>query len=102
MLETLYRNGILGTDIDKAVVCADGIGGNGHGLDDDMGVAFQNGTVHERAGVAFIGVAGHILLVGLGSGAEAPLLTGEEAAASASAQAGILDGLNDLLGGSSR
>ena len=99
MLQALYRNGVLGTDVDKAVVGANGIGGNGHGLDDNMGVALQNGAVHEGAGVTLVGVAGHIFLIGLGSGTKAPLLAGEEAAAAPSAQAGILDGLDDLLGG---
>ena len=63
-----------------------------------MGIALQNGTVHERARIAFVGVAAHIFLVGLVAGGQAPLHTGGEAGASAAAEAGILDHLDDLLG----
>ena len=62
-LQTLYCDGILRTDIDVALACADGIAGNGHCLQNDMGVAFQNGTVHECAGVALVGVAADVFLI---------------------------------------
>ena len=91
-LQALYRDGVLGTDIDIALVCADGIAGNGHGFDDDMGVALQNGTVHERAGVALVGVAADVFLIRLVVRPQSVHFTaGREAAAAASAQAGILD-----------
>ena len=60
-LQTLDGDGVLGTDIDIALVRADGIAGNGHGLQHRMGVALQHGAVHERAGVALVGVAADIL-----------------------------------------
>ena len=64
-LETVNGDGVLGPDVDVALVGADGVAGDGHSLQHHVGVAFQNGTVHERAGVALVGVAADILLVGL-------------------------------------
>ena len=62
-LQTLDGDGVLSADVDVAFAGADGIAGNGHGLDDGVRIAFQDGTVHERAGVALVSVAGHVLLV---------------------------------------
>ncbi len=64
-LQALDRNGVLGTDVDVALVGADGVAGDGHGLQHAVGVALQHGAVHERAGVALVGVAADILLVGV-------------------------------------
>ncbi len=72
-LQTLYSDGILGADVNVALGGADGIAGDGHGLQHAVGIALQNGTVHERARVAFVGVAAHIFLVGLVGGGQAPL-----------------------------
>jgi len=49
--------GILGTAIDVALVRADGIGGDGHALEDRVRVALQDGAVHEGTRVALIAIA---------------------------------------------
>ena len=67
-----------------------------------MGIALQHGAVHERAGVALIGVAADILHIALALPGKEPLLPGGEAAAAAPAQAAVLDGLDDLIGGHPR
>ena len=64
-----------------------------------MRVALQHGTVHERAGVALVSVAGHVLLIGLGAVGELPLQARGETAAAAAAQAGLEDFVDDLLAG---
>ena len=101
-LQTVDGDGVLGTDIDIALVRANGVAGNGHGLQHHMGVALQHGAVHERAGVALIGVAADILHIALALPGKEPLLPGGEAAAAAPAQAAVLDGLDDLIGGHPR
>ena len=50
-------------------------------------VALDDRAVHERAGVALVGVADQVLLVGRLLPGELPLLAGREAAAAAAAQA---------------
>ena len=50
--------------------------GDGHALDDAVGIAFQDAAVHERAGVAFVGVADDELLRALGVAGEFPLPPG--------------------------
>ena len=63
-----------------------------------MRVAFQHGAVHERARVAFVGVADHVFLVGFVRRGKAPFEPRGEAAAAAAAQTGILHDLDDLFG----
>ena len=75
-----------------------GVAGDGHGLEDHVGVALQHRAVHERAGVAFVGVAddvlGHFLLLR----GEKPLLAGGEAGAAATPETRIDHRLDDFLG----
>ena len=97
-LETVNRDGVLCTDVDVALRCADGVTGDSHGFDDAVRVAFQNGTVHECARVALVGVTTYIFLIGIVCRCEFPLKTGGEACTATTAEAGIEHGLNDLLG----
>ena len=64
-----------------------------------MGVAFHDGAVHERAGVAFVAVADDVFLVVLGSEREFPFEAGGETAAAAAAETGVDHGLADLFRG---
>ena len=64
-----------------------------------MGVALEDGAVHERARVALVGVAAHVLLaLGL-RGGKRPLAAGREARAAAAAKAGTGHHVDDLGGG---
>ena len=96
-LQAVDSDGIFGADINVALIGADGIGRDGHGLKHDVRIALQHRAVHESAGIAFVGIAKDILLVRLVGSRKAPLDAGREAAAAAPAQAGVLDGLDDLL-----
>ena len=98
-LQTLHRNWVLRTYIDVPLCRADGVAGNGHGFQNRMGIAFQNGTVHERARVAFVRVAADILLIRLVGSRELPLQSCGESRAAASPQAAVRDELDNLLRG---
>ena len=62
-----------------------------------MGVALHDGAVHERAGVALVSVADDVLLGGLLLPGALPFPAGGEAAAAPAPEAGVGDGLADLL-----
>ena len=91
--------GVLGTDVDVALVAAGGHAGDEHALDDGVGVALHDGPVHERAGVALVAVAHHIFFAGGLFPHAVPLAPGGEAAAPPASQAGVGDLLADLLVG---
>ena len=77
------------------MIGADGVAADQHALDDAVGVALEDGAVHERAGVALVGITDDVLLVaGLVVGG-LPLHAGGEARAAAAAQAGLLHLLDD-------
>ena len=63
-----------------------------------MRVALENGTVHECARVALVGVAADILLLILGCSRELPLQTRGEAAAASAAKTGVDQRLDDVCG----
>ena len=64
-----------------------------------MGVAFQNGTVHECAGVAFVGVAADVFLIGFIGCRKGPFPAGGEACATTAAETGSKHHVDDLLRG---
>ncbi len=85
--QPLDRQRILGPHVDVAVVGADRVGGQRHALDHAMRIRLQHGPVHERAGIAFVGIADHIFLLARHLGHGRPFQTGRIAAAAAAAQA---------------
>ena len=93
--QALDRERILVPHVDvalhRAVVGADGVGRDDHTLDHRMRVAFEHRTVHERAGVALVGVADDVVLVTGVLAARTPLSAGGEACAAAAAQAALVD-----------
>ena len=62
-----------------------------------MRITLEHAAVHERAGVAFIGIADHVLWTILHCTSDRPLLGGREARAPASAQTGAQHLVNDLF-----
>ena len=98
--EPLPGDRVLVPDVDEALLRADGPRPDDHALDDRVRVALDDAPVHERPGVALVGVADDNRLDAAVDGrlaARRPLHAGGEAAASAPAQAGELDLLDDLL-----
>jgi hypothetical protein len=55
--QPLDRERVLRPDVDVCLGRADRVGGEGHAFDEAVRVAFDDGAVHERAGVALVGVA---------------------------------------------
>ena len=57
-IQSLDGDRVFRADVDPAFVGADRIARDGHGFENDVRVAFEDGTVHERARVAFVRIAG--------------------------------------------
>ena len=68
--QTLDSKGVFGADVDVAALGPDRVAGNGHPLEHPLRIALQHAAVHERPGVAFVGIAHHVLAGsgGLGDG----------------------------------
>ena len=85
---------IFGTEIDEALRCPDGDGGDCHTLDQGEGVALHQHAVGEGAAIAFIGVADDVFLVALGVVNGFPFDARREAGTAATTQAGDADFFN--------
>ena len=78
-LQAVDGQGIFGPAVDVALGGPDGVGADGHALQHRVGVALQDAPVHEGPGVAFVGVADDVFLIGLVFGGEFPFHPGGEA-----------------------
>ena len=96
-LQAADGQGIFGADIDIALITAHAQARDHHALQHAVGVALHNRAVHERAGVALIAVADHILLLCLLPPGAFPLAARGESAAAPAPETGVGDGLADLL-----
>ena len=85
--EALDGKRIFGAHVHVAFGGSGGPCADEHAFDHGVGIAFKDGSVHERAGIAFVGVAEHVLGFGLFGSHELPLEAGGEACAAAAAQA---------------
>src|SRR5262249_54058548 len=56
-VEPLDRQRVLAARVDITLAGADRVAGDGHALEHAVRVALQHAAVHERAGVALVGVA---------------------------------------------
>ena len=97
-LESLDCDRIFCTNVNVTLISADCVAADCHCFDQCMGVTFEKGSVHECTGVTFVGVTDNVLLIGDRRLGERPLTTGREAAAAASAQTGIEDFLDNVIG----
>ena len=97
-LQPLDRQPILAADVDIALLRADGVPGDGHPFQHAVRIAFQHAAVHERARVAFVRVAHHVLHRRGLLGDQFPLEAGRIARAAASAQPALLDLLHVSFG----
>ena len=95
-LQAFDRQRVLRAAVDVALVGVDGEGRDGHALQHAEGVALEHAAIHERAGVALVGVADDVLLVTGGLGHGGPLETGRETGAAATAKAALRDLVADL------
>ena len=60
--QPLDRQRILGAHIDVALGRADRVGRDQHAFEHAMRIAFEHAAIHERAGIAFVGVADDVFL----------------------------------------
>jgi len=81
--------GILGAHVDVALGCTGGDAGDCHALDQGEGVTFHQHAVGKGPGVAFVGVADYVFLVGCGIEHGLPLDARGKGSAAASAQTRI-------------
>ena len=63
-----------------------------------MGIAFQDGAVHERPGVALVSVAADVFLVGIVLFGQLPLQAGGESAAASAPKAAVHQSLDHVVG----
>ncbi len=98
-LQPLHRQRVFGPQVDEALLRADGVGADGHALDEAVRVALQHRPVHEGPGVALVGVAEDVLHVRFGLAGELPLEPGGEAGAAAATKAAAEHLTHHLLGG---
>src|SRR5450759_1987364 len=84
--------------VEGMLIGAYAMGADQHALDHGVSVALQEPAVHERPGIAFVGVADHVLLVAVLCGRELPLAPRREAGAAAAAQPARLDRLEYISG----
>ena len=97
--QVLHGQRVFGPGIDIALVRADCKSADDHSLHHEMRVPLEEGAVHERPGVALIGVADQVFRVpGRGPG-EPPLAAGGKAGAASTPNAGILHLVYDLISG---
>ena len=94
----LTASGYSRAAVDVAVAGADRVGGDRHPLEDPVRVALEDAPVHERAGVALVGVADDVPAEPVGLGDGVPLEAGRVAGAAAAAQAAPGDLLAHLGG----
>ena len=93
----LYRKRIFVSYVEEALLRAYRKGSYRKSFKHGVGIALQNGAVHERAGVALVAVAAHVLDFRLLLLCRKPLPPGGEARAAAAAQAGLLYFLDYLV-----
>ena len=95
--QAVHCQRILRAHIDIALVAADGETRDHHALEHTVWIALHHAAVHERAGIALVGVADEMLLLPFRLPGGVPLKPGGEARSAAAAQAGIENIAADLL-----
>ena len=97
VLQAHDRKRIFSTDVHDRFRRADRIGRDHHTLDQTMRIGLDNGTVHERAGVAFVRVADQVFRPACGIARGLPFEPGRETRSAAARKPGDLDFLDDLF-----
>ncbi len=95
--QALYGNRILRADINITLMRADCVARDCHCLENRVRVAFENGPVHKRAGVALVCIAAYIFCVIILIFSKLPFYARREARAASAAKPRSLDNIDDLL-----
>ena len=91
LFQPLDGQRIFGPNIDDALAGSDRIPADDHPFNHGMGIAFDRAAVHERARIAFVGVADHILFRSRRFGRKFPFDARGKARAAAAAKPGFFD-----------
>ena len=91
LAQRLEHVAVLAAQVHEPLRRTDAVGGNGHALEDEVGVLAQQQPVLERARLALVRVADHDTRRDLLTAAALPLHAGGEAGAATSQQARTLD-----------
>ena len=86
-VDAMHRQRILRAHVNDALSGAHHIAADDHAFQQRVRIALDLVAVHVSAGIAFVGVADDVFLVGLGLGQEVPFVPGQESGAAAAAQA---------------
>jgi hypothetical protein len=78
---------VFGSAVDVPLGGVDGKGRDGHPFEDAEGIALEDAPVHERPGVALVGVADDVLLLAVSLRDRGPLQPGEVTRSSPTAKA---------------
>src|SRR5450759_3031178 len=85
-LQLRQQVAILAAQIEKTLFCADYKSAYGHSFEHRIGMAMQQDAIFERARLAFIGIANHIVRSTLCLATKFPFHAGTESCATPSAQ----------------
>src|SRR5215207_5969467 len=98
-LEPAARPAALAPQVDEGVAAADGVGGDDHALDQGVRVPLEQLHVLEGAWLALVGVDHQVGRLAGPLGQEPPLHAGREPGPAPAPQPGVLDQLDQVLGG---
>src|SRR5262249_5482805 len=96
--QALDSERILSAHIDKPLGRSHRISGNQHAFQHAVWITLQYAAVHERAGIAFVGIADHKLLLADRLGYRAPLQSCGIARAATATETAFHHFINDLTG----
>ena len=83
--QAVHGDGIFRADINVTLVGTDRIGGDRHSLDYGVGIPFQNGTIHKRAGITLVRVTANVFFLAFGRARKLPLAPRRKARAPSAA-----------------
>ena len=89
---------ILGPHINESLIGPHRISGDGHAFEYGMRIALEHAAVHERTGIALVGIADDVFFGAGRFGDGAPLQAGRESGTAAAAQSAADDGFDHALG----
>ncbi len=96
--DMLDRQGVFVADVDIARGSAHSVGADDDAFENAVRVGLQQAAVHERAGIALVGIADDVLGLSVGSVGRLPLASGGKACPASAAQSRALDDVNDRIG----
>ena len=89
--QAMHRQRVFRAHVDDALRGPHHVRPDSHALQHAVRIAFKHAAIHERSGVAFVGVADDVLLIAHSLAQELPFQARQKAGAAASAQLGRFD-----------